>query len=213
MPIITRVVFVGLLALALAACGAAAPATTAAPTPAEPATVTPAAPTLAPPTPAPGEAAAVAPVTLPAWASLPLVDATSGAPFTLADYAGQTVYVHLMATWCSECLASQRRLRDEIIPQIGDQNIVFVSLDVQTQLANTTLASYATNNTFTWPFAVASQDFMNAIVADFGRSASNPPSRPHFVIYPDGSTSGLLTGRMTTQEEIDVITGTHGVGG
>jgi thiol-disulfide isomerase/thioredoxin len=228
---IYRVLLCVMLAGTLAACGGAPAATvevlpTEPPTEdavaAEPTVASPTTePTLAPPTDAPTlapladtpQAEAAAPADLPEWATLPLVDVNTGQTFTLADFSGQTVYVHMMATWCTVCLSSQRRLRDEIIPQIGDADVVFVSVDVQTQLTNDTLASYASNNSFGWSFAVASQVFMNAVVADLGRSASNPPSSPHFVIYPDGSVTDLLTGRMTTEEELGVILGTHGVGG
>jgi hypothetical protein len=59
--------------------------------------------TLPPPT-----SGAVAPATVPAtaaviarpaWQSLALRDARTGAAFTLADFAGRTVYVHPMAKW------------------------------------------------------------------------------------------------------------------
>ncbi len=209
-----RVLLCGLLALTLAACGGAPTTPEALPATATAEPSATSEPTSVPPTVAPTLAPTEDPeAALPAWADLTLVEATTGEPFMLADYAGQTVYVHLMATWCTNCLANQRRLRDEIIPQIGDANVVFISLDVQTQLANDTLANYATNNAFDWSFAVTSQEFMNAIVADYGRSASNPPSRPHFVIYPDGTTSGLLTGSKTTEEELNTILNTQGVGG
>jgi hypothetical protein len=35
----------------------------------------------------------------PAWLSAPLTDACSGATFSLAQFAGKTVFVHPMATW------------------------------------------------------------------------------------------------------------------
>ncbi len=35
----------------------------------------------------------------PEWTRLPLVNARTGASFTLADFAGKTVYVHAMADW------------------------------------------------------------------------------------------------------------------
>jgi hypothetical protein len=72
------------------------------------------APTAAPPTstavpPTAGAAVptAVAPVVIPessvsarpAWQSLPLVDARTGNTFTLAAFAGRTVFVHPMAKW------------------------------------------------------------------------------------------------------------------
>src|SRR5215475_4612241 len=38
-----------------------------------------------------------------AWHALPLVNARTGQAFTLADFAGKTVYVEPMATWCTNC--------------------------------------------------------------------------------------------------------------
>jgi thiol-disulfide isomerase/thioredoxin len=170
-------------------------------------------PTTVPPTEVPPTEVAQASASLPAWASLPLVDVNTGQTFALADYSGKTIYVHMMATWCTNCQASQQRLSSQVVPQTNPDEVVFVSLDVQTQLAGSTLAGYTQRNGFGWQFAVASQDFMNAIVDEFGRSAANPPSRPHFVIYPDGSTTGLLTGSATAEEELSLISEQHGTGG
>ena len=35
----------------------------------------------------------------PDWLTMPLTNARSGETFTLADFAGKTVFVHPMATW------------------------------------------------------------------------------------------------------------------
>jgi hypothetical protein len=35
----------------------------------------------------------------PDWLTLPLTNARTGETFTLADFAGKTVFVHPMATW------------------------------------------------------------------------------------------------------------------
>ena len=46
------------------------------------------------------------------WQQLPLVDARTGESFTLADFAGKTVYVEPMATWCTNCRQQLRTVRD-----------------------------------------------------------------------------------------------------
>jgi hypothetical protein len=44
--------------------------------------------------------AEIAPANLrPDWLTMPLTNARSGETFTLADFAGKTVFVHPMATW------------------------------------------------------------------------------------------------------------------
>ncbi|MEO0561435.1 MAG: redoxin domain-containing protein [Chloroflexota bacterium] len=236
-----RIVYLLAFTLLLAACGGApaspassttasdttdptsAPSTaepTLAPSTDEPTPVVPTdEPTLVPPTAEPtlappADAITSSTVDLPSWASLPLIDVNTGEQFALEDFAGQTVYVHLMATWCQNCLASQRRLRDQVIPVVTDQvDVVFVSVDVQTQITDDTLAGYTERHGFDWQFSVASQAFMNEMTAAFGRNAANPPSQPHFVIFPNGTVTSLLTGGSSAQEEIDLITGQHGVGG
>ncbi len=157
--------------------------------------------------PAEAEAVADAPgASLPAWASIELTDANTGATFTLAEFAGQPVYVHMMATWCSNCRASQTRLSNDVLPVVGD-DAVFVSIDVQSQLEASRLAAYTQENSFGWTFAVANNDLLNALAEDFGRTVANPPSTPHFVIYPDGSVSDLQTGSNSPDEVIALING------
>lgn len=143
---------------------------------------------------------------LPAWANIELVNVNTNETFTLADFPGKTVYVHMMATWCTNCRASQLRLNADVVPQVGD-DVVFVSIDVQTQLGSNTLAEYTTTNGFEWAFAVASNDLMNALATDFGRTVSNPPSTPHFVIYPDGTVTNLQTGGSSAASVIALIRG------
>jgi thiol-disulfide isomerase/thioredoxin len=139
------------------------------------------------------ETAVTAPAAdLPAWQTLPLTDARSGATFTLADFAGQTVFVEPMATWCSNCRRQLQNVR-AAQAQLGP-DVIFIGLSVETTLDNAAMAAYATNEGFEWPFAVASEELLQALVAEFGRTVVNPPATPHFIIRPDGSFTELTTG-------------------
>lgn len=138
------------------------------------------------------------------WATLPLVNAATGESFTFADLAGHTVYVHAMATWCSNCRSAQQRLRNEVIGQFGDE-VVFVSISVEAGLAPDRLANYAQQAGFDWLFAVASDTIMQEWITAFGRTISSPPSVPHFIIRPDGSVTSLLTGASPASEIINRI--------
>lgn len=129
----------------------------------------------------------------PDWTRLTLTDARSGASFTLADFAGKVVYVEPMATWCSNCRAQQREVR-AILDRFSADEVVFLSLSVEIGLGTQALSDYAATNDFQWRFAVASQDLLNALVAQFGRSVATPPATPHFFIAPDGTVSALSTG-------------------
>lgn len=141
----------------------------------------------------------------PAWTQIALTNARTGETFTLADFAGKTVYVHMMATWCTNCRASQRSLNSEVIPQLSSDEFVFVSIDVQTQLTAGELASYADNNGFGWTFAVASADFLRAVSTELGSSIANPPSTPHFYISRTGTVSALQTGSPSPEQKLDEL--------
>ncbi len=221
------IVMVGML-LALAGCGAAGTASPAAPTaaaagggnsaPAETAAEETRLPAASPDSGAMVETAteaasaqnaapADAAYAGPAWASLPLVNARTGETFTLADFAGKTVYVHMMATWCGNCRAAQTILRTNVVGEFSSEDVVFVSIDVQTQLSAGDLAAYADNNSFGWVFAVATPDFLRAAAADLGSSVTTPPSTPHFVLRPTGAVVGLLMGSRPAVETVDLLRG------
>ncbi len=131
---------------------------------------------------------------VPAWKTIALTDVRSGETFTLADFAGKTVFVEPMATWCTNC---RRQLGNvsQAKAQLGDsEDVVFVSLSVETNIGNGDLANYTEETGFDWAFAVATPEMLVSLVETFGQSITNPPSTPHFIIRPDGSTTELTTG-------------------
>jgi hypothetical protein len=83
---------------------------------------------------------------------------------------------------------------------LSGEEFVFLSLSVETNIDAATLASYAGQNNFPQMFAVATPEMLNALVGQFGRTISNPPSTPHFIIAPDGTVSALSTGIHSAEE-------------
>jgi len=130
---------------------------------------------------------------LPAWAAISLTDARTGESFSLADFAGKTVFVEPMATWCTNCRAQLNNVK-AAKAQLGDGDVVFVALSVETTLEASALAGYADEHGFDWVFAVATPDLLQQLAGDFGQTIANPPATPHFVISPDGTVSELTTG-------------------
>src|SRR6266545_2784328 len=89
--------------------------------------------------------------TRPAWHQLPLTDARTGETFTFHDFAGKTVYVEPIATWCSNCrkqLGVVRAIRARVDPE----RVVFVALSIETSLPRAELARYADAAGFDWVF-------------------------------------------------------------
>jgi thiol-disulfide isomerase/thioredoxin len=147
-------------------------------------------------------------VELPAWASLPLVNAQTGATFTLADSAGKTIFVEPFATWCSNCRSQLTTLTD-VASQYGD-DVVFVALSVETNLAPADVAAYAASNGFDWTFAAMTPEVLQALGAVFGPTVGNPPATPHFIIRPDGSVTDLVTGLKSADELVEFIESNRG---
>ncbi len=128
----------------------------------------------------------------PEWLALPLTNARTGETFTLADFSGKTLFVETMATWCSNC---RRQLQNVSAAkgQLGD-DVVFVALSVETNVSDAELARYADDEGFDWLFAVATPELLQILADEYGRTIVNPPSTPHFIVRPDGSTTDLVTG-------------------
>lgn len=129
----------------------------------------------------------------PTWANLPLVNAETGQTFTLADFAGKTVFVEPFATWCTNCRRQLPNV-DAARQQVDPTQVVFVALSVAENVDNATLTQYATDNGWDFIYAAASMEITQGLVDSFGRSAITPPSTPHFIIRPDGSLTALSTG-------------------
>lgn len=140
----------------------------------------------------------------PAWVNLELVNANTNETFTLADFAGKTVFIEPMATWCTNCRGQQRRI-SEVINQLDPNEFVVMSLSVETHLTPGELASYSVNNGFDWTFAVASDELLTALVTEFGRSVSSPPSVPHFTISADGTVGNFTTGSKSGEEFLSLV--------
>jgi cytochrome oxidase Cu insertion factor (SCO1/SenC/PrrC family) len=148
-------------------------------------------------------------VARPVWQTLPLTNARTGETFTFADFAGQTVFVEPMATWCTNCrqqLGNVRSAREQL-----SDDIVFVALSVETNITAADLASYADDHGFDWHFAVLTPELLGELVNAFGRTISNPPSTPHFIIRPDGSVTALSTGIEAASEIVAQIQAAGGV--
>ncbi len=139
------------------------------------------------------EAAAVA---RPAWQQIALIDARSGSSFTLADFAGKTVFVEPFATWCSNCRKQLENV--QAAKATLGEDVVFVVLSVEPNIGVDALARYADDAGFDMIFAAMPPELLQALSAlDFDwRLYLDPHLLTEIlnVIRPDGSTTDLVTG-------------------
>ena len=138
-----------------------------------------------------------------------LTNARTGETFTFADFEGKTIYVEPMATWCINCMSQQRTVID-VREQLDDEQYLFLSLQIETNVTNEQLAEYADERDFGWTFAVVTPEMLAELTNTFGLAISLPPLTPHFVIHPDGSTSALVTGFHSADELVTELTAASG---
>jgi hypothetical protein len=138
----------------------------------------------------------------PVWMTTELNDACSGEVFALADFAGKTLFVEAMATWCGECYGQLTRVQDAAarIPEEERGDIVLVALSSEVGLPREDLARYAEETGFPMIFAVMPEEMLQAMVDDVGRAVAVPPAMPHLIVAPDGTIGEIHTGGSSAEE-------------
>lgn len=160
---------------------------------------------------APGASPApAAPGSVPPWRTLPLTNARTGETFTLADFEGKVVYIEPMATWCTNCRVQMAEVI-QVHQQLNADEYAFVSLSLAETVTDEQLAAYADERGYPWVFAVATPEMIEALVTQYGRGVTVPPSTPHFILTPDGRASGLATGQHSAQTLINDLMGARNV--
>ncbi|MDQ3692398.1 MAG: TlpA family protein disulfide reductase [Chloroflexota bacterium] len=204
--------FAGLLALAVAACVLA---TTSLPAATQEAGTEDCASALwldpRSPNPTADTAPALDLAVAPAWMSIDLVDACTGDEFTIADFAGKTIYIEGMATWCPPCRDQLVRLTDAFnqIPELEREEIVIVALSSEVDLPPEALADYAAANGFPFVFAVMPIDMLQAMADDLGQEIAVPPATPHLIVAPDGTIGDIQTGSSSPEELLTLFAETR----
>ncbi len=140
-----------------------------------------------------------------AWATAELTDVATGEPFTIADYAGKTIFVESMAIWCSNCRAQQGRFK-EALARLDPATVAYVVLTVDPGESGEDLARYKESQGFTGTYAVAGADVSRALVDDFGSNAINPPRVPLIRVAPDGEVT-FATGGESVDEIVKLAGG------
>ena len=139
----------------------------------------------------------------PDWQSVELTNVETGEAFTLGSFEDKVVFVEPMATWCTNCRTQLKNV-NAAIPEAGE-DVVFIALSVEGNLADDKLLEYAKREDFDMVFAVATPELLQGLVDDFGRGITSPPSTPHFIIRPDGTFTDLVTGREAPEVILEQI--------
>jgi hypothetical protein len=123
-----------------------------------------------------------------------LVDAQTGATFTINDYAGKVILLEAMAIWCPNCIVQANEVRNlhELLGHPDD--LISVSLDVDFNEDQAALKEYAEGYGFDWHFAVAPLLVARALGNLYSAQYLNPPLSPMLLIDREGNVHQLEYG-------------------
>lgn len=144
---------------------------------------------------------------------IPLTNVMTGETFTLEDFAGKTVIVETIATWCAACRGHLQRTQRAIEQLTAPNDYVIVALSMEANLTDHQLQKYADRNDLNRSnavFSIASMDILLAMRTRFGRAVLNPPATPHFFISPTGEVSNLSVGSTSVNQLMEKLEEIHG---
>jgi thiol-disulfide isomerase/thioredoxin len=157
-------------------------------------------PTVSPALPA-ISASATAPSATPDWFKFAMTDVRTGETFTIGDFAGKVVLIETIAEWCPNCLFQQGETR-KMSKQLGNpEDLILISLDVDSHEDEASLKKYTDDFAFEWRFAVASLEVERALGNLYNAEYLNPPLEPMLLIDRQGNAHQLPYG----QKEADTL--------
>jgi thiol-disulfide isomerase/thioredoxin len=141
--------------------------------------------------------------TTPDWYKIVMTDVRTGKTFTIGDFAGKVVLIETIAEWCPNCLFQQGETR-KMSKQLGNpEDLILISLDVDSNEDEASLKKYTADFAFEWRFAVAPLEVERAMGNLYSAEYLNPPLEPMLLIDRQGNAHQLPYG----QKEADKLQG------
>jgi len=127
----------------------------------------------------------------PDWFKIELTDVQTGEKFSMNDYAGKVVLLETMAIWCPSCVIQATQV-NKLHEMLGNpDDLISVSLDVDSHEDEATLKEYASSYHFDWHFAVAPLLVERALGNLYSAEYLNPPLSPMLIIDREGNVQQL----------------------
>jgi thiol-disulfide isomerase/thioredoxin len=125
------------------------------------------------------------------WFDIKMTDVQTGKTFSMNDYAGKVVLVETMAIWCPTCIIQATQV-GKLHEALGNpDDLISVSLDVDSHEDEATLKEYASSYRFNWHFAVAPLLVVRALGNLYNAEYLNPPLSPMLIIDRTGNVHQL----------------------
>ncbi len=130
----------------------------------------------------------------PDWFNMPLTDVQTGKAFKINDFAGKVVLIETMAQWCPNCLFQQGETRT-VRKLLGNpQDLILISLDIDSHEDAASLKKYTGDFGFDWRFAVTPLEVARALGNLYSAEYLNPPLDPMLLIDREGNVHTLPYG-------------------
>jgi thiol-disulfide isomerase/thioredoxin len=137
----------------------------------------------------------------PDWFNIAMTDVRTGKTFTMHDFAGKVVLIQTIAEWCPNCIFQQAESRN-MVKQLGNpEDLILISLDVDSHEDEASLKQYAQDFAFEWRFAVAPLLVQRAMGNLYNAEYLNPPLDPMLLIDRQGNAHQLPYG----EKKIDAL--------
>jgi len=128
---------------------------------------------------------------VPDWYKFEMTDVRTGKTFTMNDFAGKVVLIETIAEWCPNCLFQQGETR-KMSKKLGNpEDLILISLDVDSHEDEASLKKYTEDFGFEWRFAVATLDVERALGNLYNAEYLNPPLEPMLLIDRQGNAHQL----------------------
>jgi thiol-disulfide isomerase/thioredoxin len=127
----------------------------------------------------------------PDWFNIAMTDVQTGKTFTMNDFAGKVVLIQTIAEWCPNCIFQQAESR-KMVQKLGNpEDLILISLDVDSHEDEASLKQYAQDFAFEWRFAVAPLLVQRAMGNLYNAEYLNPPLDPMLLIDRQGNAHQL----------------------
>jgi thiol-disulfide isomerase/thioredoxin len=137
------------------------------------------------------------------WLDIDLVNVVTQESFKISDFKGVPVILESFAVWCPTCLEQQKEIKN-LKSLIGD-NVVYISVDTDPNEDEALLKDHLQGKDFDWYFTVASSEFTNELVKNFGLGVVNAPGAPVVIIWEDQNVASFLQSGVKSANTLKAI--------
>jgi cytochrome oxidase Cu insertion factor (SCO1/SenC/PrrC family) len=148
---------------------------------------------------------AVTATAVPDWFNMEMIDVNTGETFTMNDFSGKVVLIETIAQWCPNCLFQQAESR-KMAEQLGNpEDLVLLTMDVDSNEDEASLKKYAEDFKFEWRFVVGPLEVQRALGNLYNVEYLNPPLDPMLLIDRQGNAHQLPYGLKKADDLQDIV--------